>query len=59
MFTKDTAFAFQVGALELTLAGRCFNNLGYLAILSFGTILALPFVLSYPATCPVGGSRRV
>ena len=39
MFIKDTALASQVDVLELTQAGKYFNNLGYSAILSFGTIL--------------------
>ena len=50
MFIKDTSLASQVGVLELTLAGKYFNNLGYSAILSFGTIIILYFILSYPMT---------
>ena len=50
MFIKDTALASQVGVLELTQAGKYFNNLGFSAILSFGSILVLYFVLSYPLT---------
>jgi polar amino acid transport system permease protein len=50
MFIKDTALASQVGVLELTQAGKYFNNLGYSALLSFGTILVLYFILSYPLT---------
>ena len=50
MFIKDTALASQVGVLELTQAGKYFNNLGYTPILSFGTILLLYFILSYPLT---------
>ena len=50
MFIKDTALTSQVGVLELTQAGKYYNNLGYSAILSFGTILVLYFILSYPLT---------
>ena len=50
MFIKDTALTSQVGVLELTQAGKYYNNLGYSAILSFGTVLILYFVLSYPMT---------
>jgi polar amino acid transport system permease protein len=50
MFIKDTALTSQVGVLELTQAGKYYNNLGYSAILSFGTVLVLYFVLSYPMT---------
>ena len=50
MFIKDTALTSQVGVLELTQAGKYYNNLGYSAILSFGTVLVLYFILSYPMT---------
>lgn len=50
MFIKDTSLASQLGVLELTQAGKYFNNLGYSAILSFGTIIILYFILSYPMT---------
>ena len=50
MFIKDTALTSQVGVLELTQAAKYYNNLGYSAILSFGTVLILYFVLSYPMT---------
>ena len=50
MFIKDTSLASQVGVLELTQAGKYFNNLGYSAMLSFGTIIILYFILSYPMT---------
>ena len=50
MFIKDTALTSQVGVLELTQAAKYYNNLGYSAILSFGTVLLLYFVLSYPMT---------
>ena len=50
MFIKDTSLASQVGVLELTQAGKYYNNLGFSAILSFGTIIILYFILSYPMT---------
>ena len=50
MFIKDTALASQVGVIELTAVGKYFNNVGYSAILSYGTVLAFYFVLSYPMT---------
>lgn len=50
MFIKDTSLTSQVGVLELTTAGKYYNNLGYSAILSYGTILLLYFVISYPMT---------
>ena len=50
MFIKDTALASQVGVIELTAVGKYFNNVGYSAILSYGTVLVLYFVLSYPMT---------
>ena len=50
MFIKDTSLTSQVGVLELTQAGKYYNNLGFSAIFSFGTILVLYFILSYPLT---------
>ena len=50
MFIKDTSLASQVGVLELTQAGKYFNNNGYSAIFSYGTILVIYFILSYPLT---------
>ena len=47
-FIKDTALASQIGVIELTYAGKVFNNKGFSAILVFGTILILYFVISYP-----------
>jgi polar amino acid transport system permease protein len=50
MFIKETALASQVGVIELTAVGKYFNNIGVSAILSFGTVLILYFILSYPLT---------
>ncbi len=47
-FIKDTALVSQIGVLELTFAGKVLNNRGYSAILVFGVILLLYFILSYP-----------
>lgn len=48
LFIKDTAFASQIGVLELTFAGKVLNQKAFSASLVFGTILLLYFVLSYP-----------
>jgi len=48
VFIKDTALASQIGVVELTYAARIFNNKGFSAALSFGTVLVLYFILSYP-----------
>ena len=50
MFIKDSSLASQVGVIELTAVGKYFNNIGISALLSFGTVLILYFVLSYPLT---------
>jgi polar amino acid transport system permease protein len=50
VFIKDTSLASQVGVMELTAVGKYFTNFGFSAILSFGSILILYFVLSYPLT---------
>ena len=50
MFIKDSSLASQLGVIELTAVGKYFNNVGISAILSFGTVLILYFVLSYPLT---------
>ena len=36
--------------VEFIAVGKYFNNIGIFAILSFGTVLILYFVLSYPMT---------
>lgn len=48
MFIKDTALASQIGIIELTYAGKVFNNKGFSAALSFGSILLIYFAISYP-----------
>lgn len=48
MFIKDSALASQVGVMELTFAGKSFIDRGFSPFLSFGVILVLYFVLSYP-----------
>ena len=50
LFIKDTALASQIGVVELTYAGKVLNDKGFPALLVFGTILVLYFVLSYPLT---------
>ena len=50
MFIKDSSLASQIGVIELTAVGRYFNNIGTSALLSFGTVLVLYFILSYPMT---------
>jgi len=50
MFIKETSLTSQIGAFELMTAGKYFNNIGITPILSFGTCLALYFLLSYPLT---------
>ena len=49
-FIKDTALVSQIGVVELTFAGKVMNNRGYSALLVYGTILMLYFILSYPLT---------
>lgn len=48
VFIKDTAFASQIGVLELTYAGKVLNQKAFSASLVFGTILILYFIISYP-----------
>ncbi|MEJ1975063.1 MAG: ABC transporter permease subunit [Acetobacteraceae bacterium] len=47
LFIKDTAFASQLGTLELTYAGKVLVTKGFSATLSYGSVLLLYFVLSY------------
>jgi polar amino acid transport system permease protein len=47
LFIKDTAFASQLGTLELTYAGKVLTTKGFSAALSYGSVLTLYFVLSY------------
>lgn len=48
LFIKDTALASQIGVVELTFAGKVLANKGFPAVLTFGTILVLYFLLSWP-----------
>ncbi len=48
MFIKATALASQLGVVELTSAGKVLSSRGFPAILVFGTVLVLYFLLSYP-----------
>lgn len=50
LFLKDSALASQIGVVELTYAGKVLNNRGFSPVLSFGTVLLLYFLLSYPLT---------
>ena len=47
-FIKSTSIASQVGVLELTYAAKIMNTKGFSAVLCFGTILVLYFMLCYP-----------
>lgn len=47
LFIKDTAFASQLGTLELTYAGKVLTTKGFSAGLSYGSVLLLYFALSY------------
>lgn len=48
LFIKDSALASQIGVVELTYVGKVFNNRGFSAGVSFGVILLVYFMLSYP-----------
>jgi polar amino acid transport system permease protein len=48
MFIKDTALASQIGVMELTFTAKVLNNKGFSPLLSFGTVLILYFILSFP-----------
>jgi polar amino acid transport system permease protein len=48
LFIKDTSLASQIGVLELTFVGKTFIDRGFSPILSFGTVLILYFLLSFP-----------
>ena len=48
LFIKDTALASQIGVVELTYAGKVLNNKGFGAVLVFGSVLLLYFIISYP-----------
>lgn len=48
LFIKDTALASQIGVMELTSAGKVLSNKGFSAMMVYGTVLVLYFVMSYP-----------
>jgi polar amino acid transport system permease protein len=48
LFIKDSALASQIGVVELTYVGKTFSNKGFSAAASFGVILVIYFMLSYP-----------
>ena len=48
LFIKDTALASQIGVVELTYAGKVLNNRGFSPALTFGSVLVLYFLISYP-----------
>ena len=48
LFIKDTALASQIGVVELTYAGKVLNNRGFSPALTFGSVLILYFLISYP-----------
>ncbi len=48
LFIKDTALASQIGVVELTFVGKTFIDRGFSPLLSFGTVLVLYFLLSFP-----------
>jgi polar amino acid transport system permease protein len=47
-FIKDSALASQIGVVELTYAGKVFNNRGLAPSIAFGSVLLMYFVISYP-----------
>jgi polar amino acid transport system permease protein len=47
-FIKSTSIASQIGVLELTYAAKVMNTKGFSAVLCFGTILVLYFLVCYP-----------
>lgn len=49
-FIKDTSLVSQIGVFELTFRGKELNNMGFSALLVFGTIALLYFLMSYPLT---------
>ncbi|MEM8856352.1 MAG: amino acid ABC transporter permease [Pseudomonadota bacterium] len=47
-FIKDTALVSQIGVFELTFRAQELNNQGYSALLVFGTVGFIYFLISYP-----------
>jgi polar amino acid transport system permease protein len=48
LLIKDTAFASQIGTIELAYAGKVMSSKGFSATLAYGVVLILYFVLSFP-----------
>lgn len=44
---KETSFVSQIGFLELTFAARMLNQRGFSALICFGTVLMLYFIISW------------
>jgi len=44
-FIKSTSIASQIGVMELTYAAKILNTRGFSALLCFGTILLLYFLI--------------
>lgn len=47
-FIKSTSIASQIGVLELTYAAKILNTRGFSALLCFGTILIVYFLICWP-----------
>jgi polar amino acid transport system permease protein len=47
-FIKSTSIASQIGVMELTYAAKILNTRGFSALLCFGTILVLYFLICWP-----------
>jgi polar amino acid transport system permease protein len=47
-FIKDTALVSQIGVFELTFRAKELNNQGFSALLVFGTVAFVYFLISYP-----------
>lgn len=47
-FIKSTSIASQIGVMELTYAAKILNTRGFSALLCFGTILLLYFMICWP-----------
>lgn len=47
-FIKSTSIASQIGVMELTYAAKILNTRGFSALLCFGTILLLYFLVCWP-----------
>lgn len=47
-FIKDTALVSQIGVFELTFRAQELNNQGFSALLVFGTVAVIYFLISFP-----------